>query len=383
MTGAAAASTAATMTGPDQTARVFVTALALTDFRSHAARRFVFGRRSVALVGDNGAGKTNVLEALSLLSPGRGLRRATLAEIARLGGSGGFSVSAEVEGALGPVRIGTGLVPGEAGRQVRVDGEPARSMDVLSDHARVLWLTPAMDGLFTGPAGDRRRFLDRLVLALDPAHGRRVAAFEQALTRRNRLLEDHRTDPAWLDAVETETAALGVAVAAARREAVGCLVRLIDAGTADDAFPAARLALEGDVEAALEAASASDVEDWYRTDLAAARSRDRAAGRTLTGPQRADLRVHHAAKAMPAELSSTGEQKALLIGLVLAQARLVAEQTGMTPILLLDEVAAHLDPGRRAALFARLDRDGGQSFMTGTDAAAFAALGGDAAIVEL
>ncbi len=190
-----------------------------------------------------------------------------------------------------------------------------------------------------------------------------------------------RTDPAWLDAVETEIAALGTAVAAARREAVGCLVRLI--GDGDGPFPAARLALKGDVEAALDAGSAADVEDWYRRDLAAGRSRDRAAGRTLTGPQRADLVVHHAGKDMPAALSSTGEQKALLIGLIIAEARLVAELAGMTPILLLDEVAAHLDPGRRAALFDLLDRTGGQSFMTGTDAALFAALGGDDLVVSL
>lgn len=372
------------MTDGDASTRVFVTALRLTDFRNHAARSFTFGRRPVVFVGDNGAGKTNLLEALSLLSPGRGLRRATLAEMARRGGPGGFAVVADVDGALGAARIGVGVVPGEPGRQIRIDGEPAQSSDDLSAHARLLWLTPAMDGLFTGPAGDRRRFLDRLVLAIDPLHGRRVADFEQALTRRNRLLEDFRADPAWLDAVETEIAGLGVAVAAARREAVGCLVRLNAAVHADAGpFPAARLLLEGDVEAALGTAPASDVEDWYRQDLAAGRSRDRAAGRTLTGPQRADLVVHHAEKDMPAALSSTGEQKALLVGLVLAHARLVAELAGMTPILLLDEVAAHLDAGRRAALFDLLARGGGQTFMTGTDAAAFAALGETAAVIAV
>lgn len=372
------------MSSPVGPTRVFVTDLRLTDFRNHADRTLVFGRRTVAFVGDNGTGKTNLLEALSLLAPGRGLRRATLADMARQGGSGAFAVSVALEGPLGDVRIGTGTVPGEPGRQVRVDGAAAPSSEALSDHCRVIWLTPAMDGLFSGPAGDRRRFLDRLVLAIDPAHGRRVAGFEQALTQRNRLLEDMRTDPAWLDAVETEIAALGTAVAAARREAVGCLIRLIgDVHGVDEPFPAARLALAGDVEAALDSGSASDVEDWYRRDLAAGRSRDRAAGRTLTGPQRADLVVHHAGKDMPAALSSTGEQKALLLGLILAEARLVAELAGMTPVLLLDEVAAHLDPGRRAALFALLDRAGGQSFMTGTDAALFAALGPESAIVPL
>jgi DNA replication and repair protein RecF len=364
--------------------RVFVTALQLTDFRNHAALSLSLGPRSVALIGDNGAGKTNILEALSLLSPGRGLRRATMADMARIGGPGTFAVSATAENAYGEIRIGTGTKLGDPSRQIRIDGEPQKSAEVLSEHIRVLWLTPAMDGLFTGSAGDRRRFLDRLVLALDPAHGRRVAAFEAAVTSRNRILEDSRADIAWLDAVEAGLAELAVAVAAARREAIGCLVRLTGADTDPAApFPAANVYLEGDVETALESASAADVEDWYRRDLSAARSRDRAAGRTLMGPHRADLVVHHAGKGMPAALSSTGEQKALLIGLVLAQARLIAELIGMTPILLLDEVAAHLDAGRREALFDRLAAIGGQTVMTGTDAAPFAGLSGTAAILRI
>ncbi|WP_075216477.1 DNA replication/repair protein RecF [Mongoliimonas terrestris] len=364
--------------------RVHVTTLRLTDYRNHTAFALDPGRRSVVLVGDNGVGKTNCLEALSFLSPGRGLRRATLAEVVRQGAAGGWSVAATVDGALGDVRLGTGSLPGEPGRLARIDGAPVRSADAFTDHVRLLWLTPSMDGLFTGPAADRRRFLDRMVLALDPAHGRRVAAFEQALTGRNRLLEDHRSDPAWLDGVEAQIAELGVAVAAARREAVGCLVRLLDAGhPADAVFPVARVLLEGDVETALDRASAADVEDWYRTDLAAGRSRDRAAGRTLVGPHRADLVVHHAGKAMPAAASSTGEQKALLIGLVLAQARLVAELARQTPVLLLDEVAAHLDPGRRAGLFAILEAAGSQAFMTGTDRAPFEAIADRALVAPL
>ncbi|WP_181707922.1 DNA replication/repair protein RecF [Chthonobacter rhizosphaerae] len=355
----------------DSPARVFVTALRLTDFRNHAAFALAPGRRSVALVGDNGVGKTNCLEAISFLSPGRGLRRAAMAQVARIGGPGGWSVSADVEGLYGAVRLGTGNLPDEPSRLARVDGEPVRSAEAFTDHLRVLWLTPAMDGLFTGPAADRRRFLDRMVLALDPGHGRRVAGLEQALTNRNRLLEDHRSDPAWLDAVEAQIAEAGVAVAAARREAVGCLERLVAAGPAADLFPTARVSLEGDLEAALDTGSASDVEDWYRADLAAGRSRDRAAGRTLVGAHRADFVVHHAVKDMPAALSSTGEQKALLIGLVLAQARLVAELARQTPVLLLDEVVAHLDPGRRGSLFAILSDLGGQVFMTGTDRAPF------------
>lgn len=363
---------------------VAVTALRLTDFRSHARLEIEPGDRSAVILGDNGTGKTNVLEALSLLSPGRGLRRSTLAEMARRDGPGGFAIVAEVDGAVGPVRIGTGTAAGETGRAVRVDGEPQKSTDVLSDHLRVLWLTPAMDGLFTGPAGERRRFLDRMVLAIDPAHGRRVAAFEQALTGRNRLLEDFRAEPAWLDAAEAQIAALAVAVAAARREAAGAMVRIAgELGAAAPAFPAARIRLAGDLEEALGREPAGDVEDAYRADLAAARSRDRAAGRTLAGPHRSDLEVFHAAKDMPAALSSTGEQKALLLNLMLSQARMVAERAGMRPILLLDEVVAHLDAGRREALFALLDEAGGQCFMTGTDRAPFEAAGPRAARIVL
>lgn len=363
---------------------VFVTALRLTDFRCHARLAVESGHRPVVILGDNGVGKTNVLEALSLLSPGRGLRRATLAEMVRRDAPAGFAVLAEVDGPVGPVRIGTGAAPGETGREVRIDGEPQKSAEALADHLRVLWLTPAMDGLFTGPAGDRRRFLDRMVLAIDPAHGRRVAAFEQALTGRNRLLEDFRSDPAWLDAAEAQIAELAVAVAAARREAVGAIVRIAaELGAAAPSFPAARVALTGDIEEALGREPAADVEDAYRADLAAARSRDRAAGRTLVGPHRADLDVFHAAKDMPAALSSTGEQKALLINLVLSQARMVAERAGMRPVLLLDEVVAHLDRSRREALFALLEEAGGQAFMTGTDAAPFEALDGRAHVATL
>ena len=369
--------------------RAAVTDLRLVDFRNYARLDLGLDAAHVVLVGENGAGKTNLLEAVSLLSPGRGLRRATQEEMGRRDGPGGWTVSALVAGPEAQTRIGTGIAAPEAGeprgRILRIDGEPARVAEDLLAHAHVLWLTPAMDGLFTGPAADRRRFLDRFVLALDPAHGSRVAAFEKTMRGRNRLLEDERPDAAWLDAIETQMAELGVAVASARVEAVACLARLI-ATTRDDAspFPHADLALEGEIEAlAATGGPAADLEDRYRAMLAASRHRDRAAGRTLDGPHRADLRVDHGPKAMPADQSSTGEQKALLTGLVLAHARLVAETHGRPPILLLDEIAAHLDQRRRAALFERLDQLGGQCWMTGTDVAAFAPLAGRAQVLEV
>lgn len=365
-------------------AKVRVSHLRLSDFRNHADLTLDFSGRSVVLVGQNGVGKTNVLEALSLLAPGRGFRRATLAEMARLGSPGSFSVLADVEGAYGTVRIGTGAVPGEPGRRVLVDGEPQKGSERLSDHLRLIWLVPAMDGLFTGSAGDRRRFLDRLVLAVDPAHGRRVSAYEQAVASRNRLLEARDADAAWLDAIETEIATTGVAIAAARRETVHCLARLIETRPdGDGAFPRAAVQLTGDVDTALDDAPAADVEDWLRADLTAGRSRDRAAGRTLVGPHRSDLSVRHAEKDMPASASSTGEQKALLTGLVLAQAALVTELTGNPPVLLLDEVAAHLDARRRGALVDLIAALGVQAFMTGTDAAPFEGFSGEAEIIVI
>jgi DNA replication and repair protein RecF len=359
-----------------------VTGLRLADFRNFAALQLELPATTVALVGDNGVGKTNLLEALSFLSPGRGLRRASYEAVARIGGAGGWAVAADVEGAVGPVRIGTGLEPGgETLRRVRIDGAPQRSAEALNEHLRVLWLTPAMDGLFTGPPGERRRFLDRLVLAIDPGHGRRVAAYETAVTNRNRLLEDPRAAPAWFDAAEAELAGLAVAVAAARNELVGLIGGLL-AETAGP-FPRAGLTIDGDVERALGEAVAADAEDALRRDYAARRSRDRAAGRTTLGPHRSDLTVVHAEKGMPAALSSTGEQKALLIGLTLAHARLVAGVTGLVPILLLDEVAAHLDGIRRAALYAEIEAIGAQGFLTGTDAGLFEALTGRAAFLKV
>ncbi len=356
-----------------------VARLVLQDFRSYAGLDLQTGSGLVALVGENGAGKTNLLEALSLFTPGRGLRRAELADMARAG-TAAFAVSMTLESAYGEHRLGTGITPptpeGRTGRICRVDGAPAPSPAAFAEFVRVVWLTPDLDALFRGPAGDRRRFLDRLVLAVDAEHGGRVNALERALRSRNRVLEDDFSDDLWLDSIEREVAELGVAVAAARRETVERLAVLIDS-TRDEAspFPFARIALQGELDTLVGSLPALDAEDRYRELLKSARPRDRAAGRTLVGPQASDLLVRHGPKDIPAETASTGEQKALLIGLVLAHARLVSAMTGLAPLVLLDEVAAHLDPRRRGALFETLAALGGQVWMTGADPALFGELG--------
>jgi DNA replication and repair protein RecF len=355
--------------------------LTLTNFRNYAGLSLELKPGPVVLSGDNGAGKTNLLEAVSLLAPGRGLRRAPYADVAREGGDGGFALHAKLDGPAGEVDIGTGIMAaeaGEGGRRVRINGAPARNADELLQWLRVMWLTPSMDTLFTGPAGDRRRFLDRLVLAIDAAHGQRALAYEKAMRGRNRLLAENSRDGAWFEAIETQLAETGVAIAAARAELVRLLAAKIEQLPGDGPFPQADIALSGELEAQVGTMPAVDVEEGFRRALATGRERDRAAGRTLDGPHRSDLIVRHRPKSMPAELCSTGEQKALLVGIVLSHARLTGEISGMTPILLLDEIAAHLDAGRRAALFSILEDMNCQAFMTGTDAALFSSLEGRA-----
>jgi DNA replication and repair protein RecF len=351
--------------------------LALTNFRSYRAASVELGPEPVVLVGANGAGKTNLIEAISFLTPGRGLRRATLEEVAFSEGDGSWAVSAEVEGALGLATLGTGIAPllqdTPPQRMCRIDREPVASVAAFADHIRVIWLTPAMDRLFNGPASERRRFLDRLVLAVDAQHSGRVAALERSLRSRNRLLENPRPDLHWLDAAEHETAELAVAVAALRTETVHRLqAALTQRATFPAGFPAADIALQGWMEQALADQPAVEVEDQYRRRLKENRQPDAQAGRTLEGPHLSDLVVTYAGKNVPAADASTGEQKALLIGLVLAHAGLVGEMTGFAPVLLLDEVVAHLDPDRRNALYDALSRLGSQVWMTGADRAAFA-----------
>jgi DNA replication and repair protein RecF len=363
--------------------RVGVTRLVLTDFRNYRTARLDFtgGTDPVVVTGPNGAGKTNLLEALSLLSPGRGLRNARLGDLDRREPTGEnsapWAVAATVATRRGTLAIGTGRVgDGAERRAIRIDGEPARGQAALAERLGVLWLTPAMDRLFAdGPAG-RRRLMDRFVLGLDPAHAARVVRYEQALRERARLLRDRIDDRAWLGALEEIMAAEGVAVAAARREAIDQLDRVCAA--ADGAFPRARLSLVGAVEAWLGDMPALAVEERLRAMLADNRAADALAGGAAVGPHRSDLAVFHAAKGIAAHSASTGEQKALLIAILLAQAELQRAMRGEPPLLLLDEVAAHLDAVRRAALFEIIARLDGQAWITGTDARLFTPLGGAA-----
>jgi len=346
-----------------------LTRLALKDFRNHAEALIVPGPGFVILTGENGAGKTNILEAVSLLTPGRGLRGATLSDMARADGPGGFAIGAR----LGDdVDLGTGtLAAAPERRQVRINGADA-SANKLSEWLSVLWLTPAMDRLFLESAGGRRRFLDRLVLAREPGHAQHSTRYEAATRARNKLLaEPDSADPAWLAALEAGMAEHGAAIAEARARTVAALGERLETQP-QGPFARAGVALTGWTPAT------GDAQTALAAELRAGRGRDAAAGRALAGPHRSDLAVTHLDKAMPAELCSTGEQKALLLGIILAHADLIAEARGARPILLLDEVAAHLDPSRRTALFSRLQEGGGQNWMTGTEPGLFADAGGTA-----
>lgn len=350
--------------------------LTLTDFRSYERADVAFDGRPVAIAGANGAGKTNLLEAVSLIGPGRGLRSARLDELPRIGGAGGWAVSARVDDGEDERRFGVGAQASKPDRRVcRIDDAGASGPGAFAEHLRFLWLTPAMDRLFMEGAGERRKFLDRMTLAHDPSHGKSSSAYEKAMRQRQRLLDEDGRDEEWLGALEVQMAEAGVAIAAARRDMAALLAA---SNVADDeaVFPAADIALEGEIETALDGASSADVEDQFLHQLRTCRRRDMDAGRALSGPHRSDLLVAHRAKGRPARLCSTGEQKALLIGLVLANARALSLRAGHAPlILLLDEIAAHLDPDRRASLFAILHELGFQSIMTGTDKSLFTAWG--------
>lgn len=368
-----------------------LTALKLTTFRNYRYLALDLEPKSTVLTGPNGSGKTNLLEAISFLSPGRGLRRAQYHDVGltvEKGGDGLWAVATKLDTENGETDIGTGLSAQHNGnnksRRIRIDHQSVKNADGLTDYVRVLWLTPAMDGLFTGPAGDRRRFLDRLVLALDPAHGRRVNDFDKAVRNRNRILDEAFDNEAWLSAAEMQIAELGIAITAARHEILALLCgEVAKSSLISKHFPEALLELEGLVDELVRNQSATDAEDAFRSLLERSRRRDRAAGRTLEGPHRSDLLVRHKQKDIAARLCSTGEQKALLIGIILAHSRLVGTLSRMSPLVLLDEVAAHLDEVRRAALFDVLESLNCQAFMTGTDRELFETLGARAQFLRV
>jgi DNA replication and repair protein RecF len=347
--------------------------LALGNFRGYAELQLEIDARPVVLTGPNGAGKTNLLEAISFLAPGRGLRRARLGEIDRIGTTGPWSVVARVAERRGTTEIRTGRAPDGERRTIQIDGSEVDSQVMLAEVVAVVWLTPAMDRLFQDGAGERRRFLDRMVVNSDPAHAAQLARYGHALRQRARLLRTGHIDPAWLGALERQAAAAGVAVAAARRVVVRGLSHALIEPMAP--FPQPELALEGQVESWLAELPALDVEERFAEALSAARRQDAETGITTVGPHRSDLLVHDRVSGRHAADCSTGQQKALLVSLILAEARLRAADGGRQPIVLLDEVAAHLDAVRRAALFEALATLSAQAWLTGTDAAAFAPLG--------
>lgn len=366
--------------GPEAAPALAVRRLVLGDFRCYARLDLEVGPEPVVLSGPNGAGKTNLLEAISYLGPGRGLRDARLGEVCRRGADATWSVAARVDTPSGMVDIGTGLAPdsgnGSERRVVKLDGEMARGPAALGGIVSVVWLTPAMDRIFLDGASQRRRFLDRLVYGFDGDHARRVNAYERALRERARLLKRGASDTTWLAALEGTMAEHGTAIAAARRDAVARLRQGLSEGVGS--FPAAEVSCMGSLEGWLDEMPALAAEDRFRERLAASRPRDAERGGAAEGPHRSDLRVHHLAKDMPAAQCSTGEQKALLISIVLANARLQAARRGQAPLLLLDEVAAHLDGERRQALFDAVMTLGAQAWLTGTERELFAGLEGRA-----
>ena len=365
--------------------------LRLTDFRNYRQLRLDCDRTPVVLVGANGAGKTNLLEALSFLAPGRGLRRARLDEVCRRSRSDdtdatAWAVAATLDTPEGRVAIGTGLEAGRSEgsllrRVVRIDGRPAASQTALGLHVAAVWLTPQLDRLFLDGASDRRRFLDRLVTALHPEHAGDVAAYENALRQRSRLLGEGNRDPHWFTALEDTMARHGVALAANRADTVQRLDAAARLGVGP--FPRASLAMAGKIDGWIATMAALDAEDRLRSELAANRLRDAESGTTSVGPHRSDLAVRHLDLDLPAAEGSTGQQKAVLVSIALAHARLVALSRGRPPLLLLDEIAAHLDSERRMALFDEVVALGAQSWMTGTDAELFKPLAGRAQVLRV
>ena len=372
----------------------YISTLTLSQFRSYDQLRLSdLPAGLVVLHGANGAGKTNVLEAVSLLAPGRGLRSAKNEAIQRRGAQADqpWAVAAQVQHAYGSVRLGTGLDPQSAKRVVRIDGQTARGQSALADHMACVWVTPQMDRLFLDSTAQRRKFFDRLVYAFDPGHAGRVTRYENALAQRARILKESAEKNAppsesWLGSLEAQMAESACAIAAARRSFISRLQRVCTESSrahTDDLFPRAQLYLRGTLEELLAQASALEVEDVFKAQLKQSRARDALIGGAQSGPHKTDLLVSYAEKDMPAEQCSTGEQKALLMGIILAHATLIAAERGAPPLLLLDEVAAHLDETRRAALYERLRALGGQVWLTGTDASLFDAVKDTARFIDI
>ncbi len=368
----------------------YISSLKLHNFRCYAgAEMRDIGFGLIVLHGPNGAGKTNVLEALSLLSPGRGLRSAKMMEIqcqsVPQDNGAPWAVSASVNTGVSEVRIGTGLDTAARGprgkRIIRIQGETVKSQAALADHVACVWLTPQMDRLFLDSARERRKFLDRLVFAFDPGHSGRTTRYENALRQRSRLLQDGG-DPVWIDSLEAQMAETAVAISAARLDFIERLQAACDSSDTSH-FPLAKIEAKGTLETLLKSAPALEVEEMFKYQLAQSRGVDMHTGGAATGPHKADMGVRYAAKDMAADQCSTGEQKALLIGIVLAHARLIAAERGAPPILLLDEIAAHLDESRRSALYDLLEALGGQVWLTGTDENLFTAIRGKAQFFEV
>ncbi|PZQ46632.1 MAG: DNA replication/repair protein RecF [Micavibrio aeruginosavorus] len=354
----------------------FIQSLQLSHFRSYDIAK-MHGVHSglIVLTGPNGAGKTNILEAVSLLTPGRGLRSAANEDIQNKNAPTAWAIASTIETGGAEVQIGTGIEVGGSKRLVRINGAPAKSQMALSDYLSCIWLTPQMDRLFLDSSSGRRRFFDKLIFAFDATHAGRVTRYENAMAQRSKLLREGKFDQSWLKSLEAQMAETGIAIAAARQDFAGRLQRACDMAHDNEEtfFPKAALHLAGTVEEMLARMPAVEVEELFTYQLSQSRMRDAETGGAATGPHKGDLQVRYKAKDMPADQCSTGEQKALLIGIILAHARLLRAEKGAPPVLLLDEVAAHLDEKRRAALFELLCDLGGQVWMTGTDESLFSA----------
>lgn len=369
------------VSNPASLPQIAVTRLRMSNYRNYEIGQLETNSKSVLLTGPNGAGKTNLLEAISFLAPGRGLRRAKTSEIDRVGSLQPWAISAEVNSAFGPISIGTGRDHTSERRLLRINGAPVKAQSELGEYVSVVWLTPQMDRLFADGPGARRRFLDRLIYGFDPAHAGRCNAYEKALRDRAKLLKEGVQDDIWLNALETQLTERGIAIAAARREIAARLDLACKEATGP--FPGADICVEGVIEGWLGQMSALEVEENLRHALKDGRRQDRETGGASIGPHKSDMVVHHLEKNILASFCSTGEQKALLVAIIIAHTKLQTAERGQAPMMLLDEVAAHLDEAKRAALFETIIKLGVQAWVTGTDTTSFEALRGQVSAFQV